>query len=257
MKSRPSKNTSWNNVAGWYDELLEHSKDTYQEKVILPNLLRIVDPKKDTVILDNACGQGYFSRAFFEKGSRVIGRDLSPSLIEIARKRSAKEIDFKVSAAHDLADMASESIDVITIILALQNIKDINEVFTESARVLKKSGRLVMVINHPSFRQPSRSSWQWDTKTNQQYRRIDAYMSEYESSIDMTPGEKRPDRKTSTTSFHRPLQVYIKALNKAGFLVSRLEEWISHKTSEQGPRATEEDRLRKEIPLFLCIESRK
>ena len=45
--TNPNQNnkTSWGNVAGWYDDLLEKSPDSYQEKVILPNLLRIIDPK--------------------------------------------------------------------------------------------------------------------------------------------------------------------------------------------------------------------
>ena len=64
-------------------------------------------------------------------------------------------------------------------------------------------------------------------------------------------------RHVKTVSFHRPLQVYIKALTKAGFVVSRLEEWISHKKSGSGPRQAAEDTARKEIPLFLCIEARK
>ncbi len=57
-----------------------------------------------------------------------------------------------------------------------------------------------------------------------------------------------------TVSFHRPLQYYVKLARAAGFSISRLEEWISHKSSEAGPRKKEEDRIRKEIPLFMMIE---
>jgi hypothetical protein len=56
-----------------------------------------------------------------------------------------------------------------------------------------------------------------------------------------------------TYSFHRPLQEYIKVLGNAGFVVTHLEEWISHKISEPGPRADAENRARKEFPLFMCI----
>ena len=114
-----------------------------------------------------------------------------------------------------------------------------------------------MVINHPAFRIPKRSSWGWDEKESKQYRRIDAYMSDEKIEIDMKPGEEMVSKKAFTVSFHRPLQVYFKALNKAGFAVTRLEEWISHKSSQPGPRSAEEDRTRKEIPMFLCIEARK
>jgi len=58
-----------------------------------------------------------------------------------------------------------------------------------------------------------------------------------------------------TLTFHRPLQFYFKLLAKAGFAVTRLEEWISHKQSQQGKRAAAENLARKEIPLFLFIEA--
>ncbi len=83
-----------------------------------------------------------------------------------------------------------------------------------------------------------------------QYRRIDSYLSEAKVKIQMHPGD-RPD--DFTVSFHRPLQVYFKGLRKAGFAVEALEEWISHKKSEPGPRAAAENRARKEIPLFLFL----
>ena len=82
-------------------------------------------------------------------------------------------------------------------------------------------------------------------------------MSESRIDVDMTPGETDIKKKESTISFHRPLQIYFKSMNKAGFAITRLEEWISHKKSQKGPRANEEDRMRKEIPMFLCLEGRK
>ncbi|MBI2075302.1 MAG: SAM-dependent methyltransferase, partial [Candidatus Harrisonbacteria bacterium] len=41
----------------------------------------------------------------------------------------------------------------------------------------------------------------------------------------------------------------------AGFAVTDMEEWVSHRTSERGPRAKAEDRARREIPLFLAIKA--
>ncbi len=68
----------------------------------------------------------------------------------------------------------------------------------------------------------------------------------------MNPGE-RFDKKFTVT-FHRPLQTYIKAFNKSGLVIARLEEWTSHKESEKGPRQEAENKSRKEIPLFMAIE---
>lgn len=249
--------TSWGPVAEWYDDLLEGGEGTYQKEVILPNLLRLVELQKDKNVLDIACGQGFFSRAFAEKGAKVTGVDISPELITYAQQHSSKDISYFVNSAEVLTDIKDASFDGSVIVLALQNIEHIQTALQEAARTLKSQGSLHIVLNHPAFRIPGRSDWSWDEKTQTQFRRIDAYMSERTNSIDMTPGEKNLTKKKYTVSFHRPLQVYFKALNKAGFTVSRLEEWISHKKSQKGPRGAEEDRIRKEIPMFLYIEAKK
>lgn len=252
-----AKSTSWGSVADWYDEHIEQSIDSYQAKVIMPNILRILDLKPRMTILDVACGQGYFSRAFAENGAIVIGCDVSNELIEMAKKHLLKKIEYHTASADDLSFVKDASIDAVVIILAIQNIENMAGTFAECARVIRSNGRLIIVLNHPTFRIPDRSSWEWDVKAGKQYRRLDAYMSDSQTKIDMTPGMNEKADKRFTISFHRPLQSYFKALAKAGLAVTRLEEWISHKESQKGPRAEEEDRMRKEIPLFLCLEAVK
>ncbi len=251
------RDTSWGKVASWYDELLEESPDSFQAKVILPNLLRILNIKPKIAILDIACGQGYFSRAFEAAGAKVVGADISNELVAKAVERSSKTISFHTASADKLAFAPNASFDEAVIVLAIQNIENINGTLAEAARILKPKGKLVIVLNHPAFRIPQRSSWDWDTKKNKQYRRIDSYLKDYQIDIDMTPGEKDNSKKNKTVSFHRPLQTYVKSLNKAGFVVTNLEEWISHKKSQKGPRQAEEDRIRKEIPMFLMLEATK
>jgi ubiquinone/menaquinone biosynthesis C-methylase UbiE len=249
--------TSWGGVADWYDDLLGQ-EDTYQSKVILPNLTRLVAPRAGDKILDLACGQGFFSRSFAEAGAKVIGVDISMELIEKAKEKPVKslQLEYFVSPSHKLSMIQDASIDKVTIVLALQNIEKMSETFDECVRVLKTGGSLFLVLNHPTFRIPKRSSWHYDEEQGIQYRRIDGYLSESKAEIDMHPGQIHQDSE-QTVSFHRPLQVFFKALNKSGFIVSRLEEWNSHKKSQQGKRSEAEDRARKEIPLFMCLEARK
>ena len=252
-----TQETSWGGVAEWYDDLLEESADSFQAKVIMPNLLRIVDPKPSVRVLDVACGQGFFSRVMAQTGAKVTGCDIAPELITLAGEKSSNTIEYHVAPADALAFAPDNSFDVVTIVLALQNIENLQGTVNECVRVLRSGGRFVIVMNHPSFRIPRHSTWGWDDKSATQYRRIDAYLSDDRIKIDMTPGEKNPSKKNMTMSFHRPLQSYFKALNKAGFAVSRLEEWISHRKSQKGPRQAEEDRIRKEIPMFLMLEAVK
>ena len=146
----------------------------------------------------------------------------------------------------------NNSVDAITIILALQNIERISAVLKECARVLKTAGRLLIVINHPILRIPKESDWGWDEIKQVQYRRVDRYLSESKIKIDMHPGQTH---KEYTVSWHRPLQVYFKNLANAGLGVTRLEEWISNRQGPRGKRFAASEQARKEIPLFLFIEA--
>src|SRR3989338_185688 len=253
MKQK-STHTSWEKVSTWYNNLLETSEDSYHKQVILPNVLAMLDIKKGEKMLDLACGQGFFAREFLKKGALVAGVDISPSLIEFARKNSPKEIDFRVSSADDLREFANGIFDKIAVILSVQNIENIQTMFTECQRVLKKRGVMVLALNHPAFRVLKHSSWGWDDTTKTQYRRIDAYLSAATVKIDMHPGQ---EQKKKTVSFHRPLQYYVNALAANGFGVIGLKELISHKKSQRGPRSQAEDRIRKEIPLFLVVKAMK
>lgn len=246
-----SKNTSWGEAAEWYDKLLD-GDDSYQAKVIRPNLLRLLGDVKGLSVLDLACGQGYFTRMIREAGAETIGVDISKELIAFAVKKSgARGIEYKVSPAHKLGFLKDGSMDVVVCVLAFQNIENLPDVMKEVSRVLSEKGKIILVLNHPAFRIPQTSDWGFDEKKGLQYRREDAYMSEKTISIEMHPGKKGSEK---TVSFHRPLQYFFKLFNKNGFAVTRLEEWISHKASQPGPRQKAEDKARKEFPMFMCVE---
>ena len=251
---KDGKNTSWGKVADWYHDLLKDDAGTYQKEVILPNLLRAMSIKTDETILDLACGSGYFAREFAKSGVKILACDISPELIEIAKKNSPKEIDFFDCPAEKISKITDKSVDKISIILAIQNIENLAGVFKECSRVLKTGGKLFLVLNHPVLRIPQKSHWGFDEENKIQYRRLDAYMSDSKAEIEMRPGMKTGEK---TFSFHRPLQVYFKALRKNGFFVSGLEEWISHKKSQTGVRQKAEDLARKEFPMFLFLEAIK
>ena len=249
---RAKKETSWGGVAHWYNKMLEEGGDTYQAQVVLPNLVRLMGVKPGVRVLDLACGQGFFSRAFAAQGGEVTGVDISSDLISFAKKSSPKEIKYIVASAEDLAKLSDASFDVVALVLAIQNIEAPHKVFKECARVLTPKGKLFIVLNHPAFRIPKESSWGYDDMTETQYRRVDRYMSETKTLIDMMPS--KPGSVT-TVSFHRSLQYYFKTLANAGFAITRLEEWLSHRESEKGPRKAAEDRARKEFPMFLFLEA--
>lgn len=251
--AKPRSETSWGHVANWYHEHVSESDDTYHEKVIKPNLLRVLGDVKDKRVLDVACGQGFFSRALAAAGSHVTGVDIAPELIAIAKKLGPSDIHY-IAAPASRMPLPDSSFDAAICVLALQNIKDLSGALAQVSRVLQSGAPFVIVLNHPCFRIPRESQWGFDADAGIQFRRVDRYLSESSYTIQMHPGS---DPGAVTLSYHRPLQLYMKELAKHGFILAGLEEWISHRASERGPRAEAEDRTRKEFPLFLMLNARK
>ena len=225
----------------------------YHQQLVIPGALTLLAPKKGEKILDVACGQGVFCRQLASLGADVFGVDASKRLIELARKH-AKNINYAIDDATKLASLQPESFDAASCILAIQNIDPLDKVIAAVGRVLKKGGRFLVVMNHPSFRIPRQSGWGTDEQRKLQYRRVDSYLSELKIPIKMHPGAN-PD--IHTWSFHRPLMRYFEELNKNNFAVTQLEEWASHRTSLPGKSARQENRARGEIPLFLALLATK
>jgi ubiquinone/menaquinone biosynthesis C-methylase UbiE len=273
-----SKDTGWGKVAAWYHETVE-DRASYQKDLIMPNLLRLMDIQPGQKILDLGCGEGLFTRRFAKAGAEVTAIDIALPLIEIAKREAASENEhykfqprFFVSDAASIPLVPSTTQDAVVINLALQNIENVAGVFKECARVLKPGGKLFIVLNHPAFRIPKATEWGWaETGNNKlqtinnkqgresiQYRRVDQYMTELRTTIDMRPGESAKGKQTeSTISFHRPLQYFVKLLGKAGLAIVNMEEWVSNKKSLPGPRAVAEDKARGEFPLFMMLEVKK
>ena len=148
------KDTSWGKSAKWYDELLEKGEGLFQKELILPNLIRLLEIKRGQKILDLACGQGFFARAFQKVGAEVTGVDIAKELIAIARGKSVSAIKYHVAPADRMPFLRPRSFDRIVSVLAIQNIEDMRGVFAECARVIRPSGSLYLVLNHPAFRVP-------------------------------------------------------------------------------------------------------
>ena len=253
----PRPSPGWQDVAGWYDELVGEHGSEYQREVVIPRTLRLLDAKRGERVLDVACGQGVLCRAMAKDGIEVIGVDLAPALVEAARRRNrtdALPIDYRVGDARRLGDVVDEqSCDGAVCVLAIQNMAPLSPVWEGCRHALKPGGKLVVVMMHPCFRIPRGSDWGWDARAAVQYRRIDRYLSSSQTQIQIHPGSN-PSQTTPT--HHRALQAYVNTLGSAGFAIDRLEEWTSHKTSPEGPRKRALDASRKEIPMFLALRAR-
>ena len=255
--SKPRDDTSWNQVAEWYDTLLEDKGSDHYEEVILPGAADLLGVRKGMSVLDVACGQGILCRRLAAVGAKVTGVDAAPKLIETARKRSP-EITYQVADARDLGALKLSGFDRCSCIMALSNFDPMEAALQAIAAALKPGGVFVAIITHPCFRVPGESHWGWDEKAGRQFRRTDAYLTPFKREIKMYPGKAAAGKRggeVSTPTFHRPIGTYVEMLSKAGLLVSDLREWPSKRVASSGPRAPEENRARVEIPLFLGIRA--
>lgn len=253
-RAAAASSTSWENVAEWYGTHLS-APGTYQSEVVWPGALRMLGVGPGKTFLDVACGEGSFANLIVKQGGAVVGIDAAPTLIRQAQNKHIRNSEFLVGdAANADRNLRDRKFDGAALVLALQNINDMSAVFASVSRMLNKNAPFVIVLNHPAFRIPRQSSWGFEDDRKMMYRRVDSYMSENAIPMQMHPGDAPT---INTTSFHRPISSYVTALSAAGFAIDAMEEWISHKESTSGPRAKAENRIRKEVPMFLAIRGRK
>jgi ubiquinone/menaquinone biosynthesis C-methylase UbiE len=253
-KQASSLTTDWGNVADWYDQLVGESGSEYHREVVLPGVLRLLNPQAGERLLDIACGQGVLCRLLAQRGAEVTGVDAAAELIDAARQRGPASIRYHVADAMKLEFLPESYFNAAACVLAIQNMNPLGPVFAGVSRALVSGGRLVIVMMHPCFRGPKESSWGWDEKAKVQYRRVDRYLLPRKSPIVTHPGIKSGEY---TWTFHKPIESYVKSLRNAGLLIDAMEEWPSHKLSTSGPRAAAENVARKEIPMFLAIRAVK
>jgi ubiquinone/menaquinone biosynthesis C-methylase UbiE len=251
---KAQQKTDWGDVADWYDQLVGESGSEYHRQVVLPGVLRLINPQPGQRVLDIACGQGVLCRLLEKRGAEVTGVDGANELIRAARERGPESIHYHIADARELNFLTENHFDSASCVLAIQNINPIQPVVEGAARALKSGGRLVIVMMHPAFRGPKETSWGWDNKANVQFRRVDRYLIPRKNPIVTHPG--KPDSEY-TWSFHKPIESYVKSLRNAGLLIDAIEEWPSHKVSTSGPRAGAENTARKEIPMFMAIRAVK
>ena len=246
--------TDWGGVAEWYDQLVGEAGSEYHREVVLPGVVRLLNPRPAEKMIDVACGQGVLCRLLHERGIEMTGVDAARALIDLARQRSDAAIRYQVADARELGFLDENAFDAAACVLAIQNINPIAPVFEGVARALKPGGRLVIAMMHPAFRGPRETSWGWDPAKEVQYRRVDRYLLPRKSPIVTNPGKSAD---VYTWTFHKPLEAYVKALRNSRLLIDALEEWPSHKSSGAGPRAAAENAARKEIPMFLALRAIK
>lgn len=105
-------------------------------------------------VLEYGCGDGINTLLLARRGAKVKALDISPDLIDVARRRLAanhitEDVEFVVGSAHDLP-LPDDSVDVVFGIAILHHL-DLALSAREVRRVLRRGGRAI-------FQEPVRNS---------------------------------------------------------------------------------------------------
>ena len=154
MPEKEAVKIMFNEIAGSYD-FLNHFLSFGIDKLWRKRLVREILKSKPSHVLDLATGTADLSIALHRRGKiRITGADISEKMMEIGRKKIAKEgmagsIELVYGDAENLK-FADESFDAAMIAFGVRNFEDLAKGISEMKRVLVKGGRvMILEFSHP------------------------------------------------------------------------------------------------------------
>lgn len=116
----------------------KHKNRVYNEFLEVPCMIKAVGKIKNKKLLDIWCGAGIHIKQYIKAGAKCSGIDLSKTMIELA-KENCPNVDFKIGSMNKLP-FKNSSFDIVTASLSIHYVNNINTVFKEIYRILKKGG---------------------------------------------------------------------------------------------------------------------
>ena len=150
-----------------YDPIAEQYKRSKQQPwrahVEAFTLMRLIGDPAGKVVIDVACGEGFYTRMIRQRGAaKVTGVDLSEKMIELARASEAEHrlgIDYIVGDGRNLG-LAEYDLAVAAWFLNYARDRaELNAMSNGIARCLKPGGRFVTVNCNPACDFPSAPSY--------------------------------------------------------------------------------------------------
>jgi len=134
-------NKQYNRITETYDTLRKGFNELSDNE--FKNILKNITYGN---VLDLACGNGDMIAYMQSAGIRCAGVDSSSEMVALAKHNTGADIrceDF----AH--TSFEAESFDLITSKWAMQTSAEIDPIYTEALRLLKKDGYFVFLVAHP------------------------------------------------------------------------------------------------------------
>jgi SAM-dependent methyltransferase len=123
-----------------------------------PAMRKAVGNVRGLKIFEAGCGPGILAEYLIDEGAKVVGYDVSPKMIELAKNRNPKNATFFVADGALPLPLGIEQngqFDMVVASLAIDYIKDWSTPLAEFNRLLKPKGKFIFTIQHPL------GSWNW------------------------------------------------------------------------------------------------
>lgn len=154
-RARPSPEHPWDTLSDFFDttKIADDIPAGAADNILIAwpaifaFLERVAPEPAGARAVDLGCGAGSFAYALHERGYQVTGIDPSPAMIARAEAAYGAQVAFAVGEASALGGMAP--LALVTSIMALQFVADIERAFTEIAAALHPGGHLVFAVHHP------------------------------------------------------------------------------------------------------------
>jgi len=132
-----------------FPEKLAFTLDSRIRKFLEPpeELVSKLDLRQADVVMDFGCGPGFYTIPLARTVARTIAVDVSAAMLERTASNARKNavmVELLRSDGTDL-ELADESVDLIFLNHVFHEIADRSKVLREFLRILKRTGRLVIV----------------------------------------------------------------------------------------------------------------
>jgi SAM-dependent methyltransferase len=117
--------------------------------VILEFLASVAPDLGGVRALDFGCGTGGFAHRLQQLGAQVTGLDPSPAMIAKARAAYGDGVDWQVGDASRLRTLPPFA--VITSIMAIQFVPDLEPLFADLAAALEPNGVVAIAVHNPAY----------------------------------------------------------------------------------------------------------
>ena len=181
--------------------------------------------------LDAGCGDGFVARVLESKGAIVTGVDVSPKLVEKAKRRTEGSIEYLVADLSEPLSQFEEHFDLVASHFVLNDVPDHEGFISTLGSVTKPGGRAVLLLNNPySAVLREKADTYFDSGTSRLYKGM------------ATVG-------IEVYHYHRTMGEYIKAFSECGFLLRTLLE------PAPGTNEPEERRIGwVQVPFLIVLE---